>query len=91
MGDDETIVAKVQFKELLWEIAAAEFSHLHSDNDIFSADMLCDDCKQKNQSQRLSGVGAKNQYAMAKCAIQTFAYMAWFMCFSIGLSNKSLI
>lgn len=76
---------------MLWEIAAAEFSHLHSDNGIFSADMLCNDCKLKNQSQSLSGVGAKHQYAMAGCAIQTFAYMAWFIFFSIGLSNESMI
>ncbi len=69
-------MSKMHFEEWLWEIAAAEISHLHSDNGIFTADMFCADCKMKNQTQSFSGVGAKHQNAMAEKAIQTIIYMA---------------
>eukprot|EP00804_Cyclotella_cryptica_P014513 CCRYP_004809-RB/>CCRYP_004809-RB protein AED:0.52 eAED:0.36 QI:0/0/0/1/0/0/2/0/183 len=69
-------MSKMRFEEWLWEIAAAEISHLHSDNGIFTADMFRADCKQKHQSQSFSGVGAKHQNALAERAIQTIIYMA---------------
>eukprot|EP00804_Cyclotella_cryptica_P006589 CCRYP_008569-RA/>CCRYP_008569-RA protein AED:0.10 eAED:0.08 QI:0/-1/0/1/-1/1/1/0/161 len=69
-------MAKMRFKEWLWEITAAEISHLHSDNGIFTADMFCADCKQKHQSQSFSGVGAKHQNALTERARQTITYMA---------------
>ena len=76
LGADETIISKMHFKEWLWEMAAAEISHLHSDNGIFTADMFCADCKMKNQTQSFLGVGTKHQNAMAERAIQTIIYMA---------------
>ncbi len=38
LGVGETIMSKMCFEEWLWEMAAAEISHLHSDNGIFTAD-----------------------------------------------------
>ena len=57
-------------------MAAAKISHLHSDNGVFTADMFCEDCKFKRQSQSFSGVGAKHQNFLATRAIQTIMYMA---------------
>ena len=50
LGAGETIMSKMHFEEWLWEMAAAEISHLHSDNGIFTADMFCDDCKMNEES-----------------------------------------
>lgn len=36
LGAGETILAKDQFEELIWEIATTEISHLHSDNGIYT-------------------------------------------------------
>ena len=38
-------MSKVRFEEWLWEMAAAEIKHLHSDNGVFTADMFRDDCE----------------------------------------------
>ena len=76
LGAGETLMSKMHFEEWLWEVAAAEISHLYSDNGIFTSDMFRADCKQKHQSQSFSGVGAKHQNAMAERAIQTVTYMA---------------
>jgi hypothetical protein len=51
VGAGETIMSKMHFEEWLWEMAAAETSHLHSDNGIFTAVMFRADCKMKNQTQ----------------------------------------
>ena len=76
LGAGETVMSKVRFEEWLWEMAAAEIKHLHSDNGVFTADMFRDDCKMKHQSQSFSGVGAKHQNSIAERAIQTIMYMA---------------
>jgi hypothetical protein len=76
LGAGETIMSKMRFEEWLWEMAAAEISHLHSNNGIFTTDMLRADCKMKNQTQSFSGVGVKHQNAMAERPIQTIIYMA---------------
>ena len=76
LGAGETVMSKVRFEEWLWEMAAAEIKHLHSDNGVFTADMFRDDCKIKHQSQSFSGVGAKHQNSIAERAIQTIMYMA---------------
>ncbi len=54
LGAGETVMSKVRFEEWLWEMAAAEIKHLHSDNGVFTADMFRDDCKMKHQSQSFS-------------------------------------
>jgi hypothetical protein len=76
LGAGETVMSKVRFEEWLWEMAAVEITHLHSDNGIFTADMFREDCKSKHQSQSFSGVGAKHQNSLAERAIQTVMYMA---------------
>ena len=76
LGAGETIISKIRLEEWLWEMAAAKISHLHSDNEVFTADMFCEDCKSKHQSQSFSGVGAKHQNSLAERAIQTIIYMA---------------
>ena len=69
LGASETVMSKIRFEEWLWEMAAAEISHLHSGDGIFTADMCCADCKMKNQTQSFSGVGAKHQNVMAERVI----------------------
>ena len=96
LGAGEIIMAKVYFEECLWETAAAEISHLHSDNGIslWIVDMFWADCKMKNQSQSFSEVGAKHQNAMAERAIQTIMHMArtfMVMFLFIGLSEELMI
>jgi len=76
LGARETILSKVKFEEWLWEQAAAEIRHLHSDNGIFTSDVFRNDCDNKGQSQSFSAVGAQHQNAMAEQAIQTIMYMA---------------
>eukprot|EP01082_Thalassiosira_pseudonana_P009463 g8665.t1 g8665 contig3:647373-650417(+) len=75
LGAGETVMSKVRFEEWLWEQAAAEVSHFHSDNGVF-ADLFREDCKRKGQSQSFSGVGAQHQNARAERAIQTIMYHA---------------
>ena len=67
---------KMHFEEWLWETAAAEISHLHSNNGIFTSGMFCIDCKMKNKTQNFSGVGGKHQNAMVERASHTILYMA---------------
>ena len=76
LGAGETILSKVKFEEWLWEQAAAEIRHLHSDNGIFTSDVFRTDCDDKGQTQSFSAVGAQHQNAMAERAIQTIMYMA---------------
>ena len=76
LGTGETILAKVKFEEWLWEQAAAEIRHLHSDNGIFTSDAFREDCHNKDQSQSFSAVGTQHQNAQAERAIQTIMYMA---------------
>jgi transposase InsO family protein len=76
LGVGETIMSKIRFEERLWEMAAAEISHLHSDNGVFTANMFHEDCKSKHQPQIFSGVGAQHQNSLAERAIQAIVYMA---------------
>eukprot|EP00804_Cyclotella_cryptica_P017353 CCRYP_020903-RA/>CCRYP_020903-RA protein AED:0.09 eAED:0.09 QI:0/-1/0/1/-1/1/1/0/153 len=69
-------MSKVGSEEWLWEMAAGEITRLHSDNGVFTAEMFCEDCKSKHQSQSFSGVGAKHQNSLAERATQTIMYMA---------------
>eukprot|EP00804_Cyclotella_cryptica_P022545 CCRYP_009449-RA/>CCRYP_009449-RA protein AED:0.37 eAED:-0.02 QI:0/0/0/1/0/0/2/0/345 len=76
LGAGKTVLSKARFEEWLWEMAATEIKHLHSDNGVFTADTFRDDCRTKHQSQSFSGVGAKHQNLIAERAIQTIMYMA---------------
>eukprot|EP01082_Thalassiosira_pseudonana_P005723 g5374.t1 g5374 contig2:418133-419951(-) len=76
LGAGEIVMSKVRFEEWLWEQAAAEVSHFHSDNGVLTADLFREDCKRKGQSQSFSGVGAQHQNARAERAIQTIMYHA---------------
>eukprot|EP00804_Cyclotella_cryptica_P015898 CCRYP_006377-RA/>CCRYP_006377-RA protein AED:0.16 eAED:0.08 QI:0/0/0/1/0/0/2/0/228 len=76
LGSGKTVMSKVHFDEWLWEMAAAEIKHRHSDNGVFAADMFRCDCEKKHQSQRFSGVGAKHQNLITERAIQTIMYMS---------------
>ncbi len=75
LGAGETLMAKERFEQWLWELAAAETHHLHSDNGIFNAELFVEDCKNKFQTQSFSGVGAHHQNALAERSIQTIMYM----------------
>jgi hypothetical protein len=50
-------------------VAVDEISHLHTDNGIFTANVFCDDCKPKQQSQSFSGIGATHQNITAEQTI----------------------
>ncbi len=69
-------MAKERFEQWLWELAAAEIHHLHSDNGIFNTELFVKDCKNKFQTQSFSRVGAHHQNALAERSIQTIMYMA---------------
>ena len=43
-------MGKQRFKEWLWEQAAVEVKHYHSDNGVFTADMFQEDCEGKGQA-----------------------------------------
>ena len=53
-----------------------EIKQYRSDNGVFTAEEFREDCKNKDQKQSFSGVGAKHQNARAERAIQTVMYMA---------------
>ena len=61
LGANETVMSKIKFEEWLWDIAAVEIKHIHSDNGIYCADEFKADCASKDQTQSMSGVGAKHQ------------------------------
>ena len=76
LGAGETVMAKREFEDWLWEEARLLVKHYHSDNGVFTAEMFTDACKEDGQSQSFSGVGAQHQNAEAERAIQTVVYMA---------------
>ncbi len=65
-------MTKEQFQQWLWKLSVDEICHLHSDNEIFNAELFVDDCKNKFQTQSFSGVGAHHQNEQS---IQTIMYM----------------
>ena len=71
LGSNETVMGKARFEQWLWNQAAAEVSHYHGDNGIFTAAEFRDDCIDKGQTQSSSGVGAQHQNARAEKSIQT--------------------
>ena len=76
MGASDTILAKHSLEEWLYNLAYVEVKQYHSDNGVFVADEFREDCKELNQKQSFSGVGAKHQNARAERSIQTIMYMA---------------
>ena len=76
LGAGETVTAKREFEEWLWEEARVSVKHYHSDNGVFKAEMFTDSCKEDGQTQSFSGVGAQHQNAEAERSIQTVVYMA---------------
>jgi uncharacterized membrane protein len=82
------------FEEWLWETAAAEISHLHSDNGIFTADMFCAVCKMKHQTQRFSEVGVKHQMLWLRGRFKqsfTWPEHSYIIFLSIGLNKAQMI
>ncbi len=76
LGAGETICAKEQFEEWLYELSCVEVAQYHSDNGVFTAAEFQEDCKLKHQQQTFSGVGAKHQNGCAERSIQTIMSMA---------------
>ena len=76
LGAGETVNAKIEFEEWLWEEARIAVKHYHSDNGIFTSESFRESCDEENQTQSFSGVGAQHQNAEAERAIQTVTYMA---------------
>ena len=75
LGAGETLTAKLQFEEWLWEAVTVQVKHNHSDNGIFAAEEFRHQCKEDLQTQLFRGVGAQHQNSEAECAIQTIMYM----------------
>ncbi len=69
-------MSKACFEEWLWELVCVEIKHHQSDNGVFTSEDFREDCKDKNQEQLFSGVGAQHQNARAERSIQTIMYMA---------------
>jgi hypothetical protein len=57
----ESICAKDQIKEWLYELSCVEVAWYHRDNGVFTAAELQEDCKLKHQIQTFSGVSDKHQ------------------------------
>ncbi len=76
LGAGETICAKEQFEEWLYELSCVEVAWYHSNNGVFTAAEFWEDCKLKHQQQTFSGVGAKHQNGRAEQLIQTILSMA---------------
>ncbi len=51
LGAGETLMAKERFKQFLGVLAVTEINHLHSDNGIFNAELVVEDCKNNFQTQ----------------------------------------
>jgi hypothetical protein len=69
-------MGKACFEQWLYDQCVCEVKHYHGDNGIFSAEEFRRECKEKQQSQLLSGVGAQHQNVHAERAIQTIMYLA---------------
>lgn len=76
LGAFETVMSKRKFEEWLYELARVEVSHYRSDNGIFVSEEFKEECKNLNQQQTFSGVGAQHMNARAERSIQTIMYMA---------------
>jgi transposase InsO family protein len=62
-------MGKARFEQWLWDMCYAKVKHYHGDNGIFSAEEYRSECRDKNQSQSFSGVGAQHRNARAERAI----------------------
>ncbi len=76
LGVGETICAKEQFEEWLYELSCVEVARYHSDYGVFTSAEFQEDCKLKHQQQTYSGVGAKYQNGGAEWLIQSIMSMA---------------
>ncbi len=61
LGAGETLTAKLQIEEWLWEAAMARVKQYHSDNGIIAVEEFRHQCKEDTQTQSFSGVGAQHQ------------------------------
>jgi len=76
LGAFETIMSKRKFEDWLYDLARVEVREYRSDNGVFKAEEFREDCKNLNQDQSFSGVGAQHMNARAERSIQTIMYMA---------------
>jgi hypothetical protein len=76
LGAGETICAREQFEEWLYELSCVDVAGYHSDNGVFTAAEFQEDCKLKHQQQTFSGVGAKHQNGHAEQSIWTIISIA---------------
>ena len=76
LGAGETVTAKREFEEWLYEEARVVVKHYHNDNSVFSSGTFTESCEKDGQTQSFSGVGAQHQKGEAERAIQTVVSMA---------------
>ena len=76
LGAGETVAAKREFEEWLYEEARVAVKHYHSDNGVFNAETFTASCEEDGQTQSFSGVGAQHQNGEAERAIMTVVSMA---------------
>ena len=93
LGAGGTLMSKMPFEEWLWEVAAAEISHLHSDNGIFTSNMFRL-IANRSINLRVSLVLAQNikmQWLSAPYRLSpTWPGPSWFMFLFIGLNEESM-
>ena len=75
LGAGETVAAKREIEEWLYEEARLVVKHYHSDNDVFNSETFTKSCKEDGQTQSFSGVGAQHQNGEAERAIRTVVSM----------------
>jgi hypothetical protein len=63
----------------------ARVKHYHSDNKVFASAEFHEQCKEDQQSQSFSGVGAQHQKAEAERSIQMVMYMACLFMIHVAL------
>ena len=79
IGAGETVMGQTRFEQLCWYLTGVAIKNFHSNNGVYDASVFHGNCISKDQSQTLSGVGAKHQKAVAGCNIQTLCYWAHHM------------
>ena len=76
LNASETIDGKSTFEREMRDYAGVDVKHYRSDNGIFDSTAFRQDCKNKNQSQSFSAVGAKHQNSVAESDIRVIGSMA---------------
>ena len=76
LGAGETVAAKREFEEWLYEEARVAVKHYHSDNGVFNVETFTESCEEDGQTQSFNSVGSQHQNEEVERAIMTVVSMA---------------